>query len=261
MRCKCGFGSFEIRTWKERNIDVKFLEDKLSNSQDEREIYMLSNLMEFLYYCIGVIFQTWDKSQEIINEANDARRSQEATYEIKSLVKSNVFNKSVIIDAGNVPPLSYLLMTPDPNTQSNVIATLLKLRKHPKGRKAIINKGGLMPLISVLRDGLRMESKESAASIILYLSSVDRYRIMISATVEGILTLMYPIKDGTFCGKKKALAANFCLLLYRGNHEVNGILGKEPTIMATFTRFFLFYEPFARLLLMELHMLARRHSC
>ncbi|KAJ8427323.1 hypothetical protein Cgig2_030588 [Carnegiea gigantea] len=341
---KWALGYLGIHTWGQCNMEVKFLEEEISNAEEEeedREICMLSSLLGFLCYCRGVVFDTLDKSQENINRT-DARellrclnpedfrcpislefisdpvttstghtydrlsiqkwlkaghmlcpktgeklistelvpnlalkkliqqfyydnristaksgaknkdssrkttfpspafkgamkilaqflagrltygtyeQQNKAAYEIRLLAKSNVFNRSVIIDMGNVAPLLDLLTSRDAETQENAIAALSKLSKHPKGQKDIMKQGGLMLLISVLKGGLKMESRQSAAATIFYLSSVDGYRRMIGSTREGISALIELIKDGTLCGKKNALAAIFGLLVYNGNHE------------------------------------------
>lgn len=146
-------------------------------------------------------------------------QKNKAAYEIRLLTKSNILNRSIVIEVGNVPPLLDLLTSTDPDAQENAIAALMRLSKHSNGQKAIIKEGGLMLLIMVLRSGLKMESRQIAAATIFYLSSVDKYRRLIGSTREAIPALIELIKDGSICGKKNALAANFGLLLYHGNHE------------------------------------------
>ncbi|XP_074316283.1 U-box domain-containing protein 19-like [Silene latifolia] len=143
-----------------------------------------------------------------------------AAYEIRLLTKSSVFNRTVLIEVGNVAPLLDLLTSSDENTQENAIAALLKLAKHTKGQKAVIEEGGLMLVILVLRQGLKTESKQIAAATLFYLSSVEKYRKLIGSTREAIPGLIELIKDGTITGKKNAMAAIFGLLLYHGNHKI-----------------------------------------
>lgn len=146
-------------------------------------------------------------------------QKNKAAYEIRLLTKSNIFNRSILIEVGNVPPLLDLLTSDDPNTQENAIAALLKLAKHTKGQKSIIEEGGLMLIVSVLRRGMKIESRQIAAATIFYLSAVEKYRKLIGSTREAIPSLIELIKDGTICGKKNAIAAIFGLLLYHRNHE------------------------------------------
>ncbi|XP_021733644.1 U-box domain-containing protein 19-like [Chenopodium quinoa] len=146
-------------------------------------------------------------------------QKNKAAYEIRLLTKSSIFNRSILIEVGNVPPLLDLLTSDDPSTQENAIAALLKLAKHSKGQKSIIEEGGLSLIISVLRRGMKLESRQIAAATIFYLSSVEKYRKMIGSTRQAIPGLIELLKDGTICGKKNAIAAIFGLLLYHRNHE------------------------------------------
>ncbi|CAO2819093.1 unnamed protein product [Amaranthus hypochondriacus] len=148
-------------------------------------------------------------------------QKNKAAYEIRLLTKSNIFNRSILIEVVNVAPLLDLLTSNDPNTQENAISALLKLAKHSKGRKSIIEEGGLMLIISVLRGGMKIESRQIAAATIFYLSAVEKYRKLIGSTRQAIIGLIELIKDkdGTMCGKKNAMAAIFGLLSYHRNHD------------------------------------------
>ncbi|KAL2935989.1 U-box domain-containing protein 18 [Bienertia sinuspersici] len=158
-------------------------------------------------------------------------QKNKAAYEIRLLTKSSIFNRSMIIEVGNVPPLLDLLTSTDANTQENAIAAILKLAKHSKGQKSIIEEGGLMLVISVLRRGLKIESRQIAAATIFYLSSVEKYRKLIGSKREGIPGLIELIKDGSMCGKKNAIAAIFGLLLYHRNHEKTLEAGIVPALI------------------------------
>ncbi|XP_010678740.4 U-box domain-containing protein 19 [Beta vulgaris subsp. vulgaris] len=158
-------------------------------------------------------------------------QKNKAAYEIRLLTKSNIFNRSILIEVGNVAPLLDLLTSTHPNTQENAIAALLKLSKHSKGQKSIIQEGGLMLIISVLRRGMKVESRQIAAATIFYLSAVEKYRRLIGSTREAIPGLVDLIKDGTMCGKKNAIAAIFGLLLYHKNHERALEAGIIPTLV------------------------------
>ncbi|XP_061354100.1 U-box domain-containing protein 19-like isoform X2 [Gastrolobium bilobum] len=57
----------EIKTWKDCNKEIKFLEDEISFrccDCDEREVPLLSSLVGFLCYCRAVIFETLDNQSE-----------------------------------------------------------------------------------------------------------------------------------------------------------------------------------------------------
>ncbi|PSS07800.1 U-box domain-containing protein [Actinidia chinensis var. chinensis] len=140
-------------------------------------------------------------------------------YEIRLLAKSNIFNRSCLIDAGTVPPLLNLLDSTDPTSQVNAISALLKLSKHDSGKKAIVENGGLKSILSVLKRGLNLEARQISAAIIFYLSSVHGYRKLIGATPGAIPALVELIKEGTSCGKKNAVVAIYALLLHHPNHQ------------------------------------------
>ncbi|KAL9227439.1 hypothetical protein vseg_003127 [Gypsophila vaccaria] len=147
-------------------------------------------------------------------------QKNKAAYEIRLLAKTCVFNRVTLIEFGNVAPLLDLLTSNEANTQENAMAAVLKLAKHKKGLKAIIDEGGLMLVILVLRHGLKVESKQIAAATIFYLASVEKYRKLIGSTREAIPGLVELITEGATTSKKNAMSAIFGLLLYHGNHRV-----------------------------------------
>ncbi|XP_044487080.1 U-box domain-containing protein 19-like [Mangifera indica] len=144
-----------------------------------------------------------------------------AAYEIRLLAKSNIFNRSCLIEAGTIPPLLSLLSSSDRSVQleENAIAALLKLSKHASGKKVIVENGGLKVILAVLKSGLGLEAQQIAAATLFYLSSVNGYRKLIGETPEAIPALVELIKDGTIWGKKNAVVTMFGLLLYPRNHE------------------------------------------
>ncbi|XP_016460457.1 U-box domain-containing protein 19 [Nicotiana tabacum] len=142
-----------------------------------------------------------------------------AAYEIRLLAKSNIFNRSVLIEAASIPELLQILNTNDPIMQENSISALLKLSKHSNGKKVIMENGGLNLIIRVLKDGLKLEAKQIAAAIIFYISSPREYRKAIGENPEVFPALVELIKEGTSCGKKNAIVAIFGLLLSHRNHE------------------------------------------
>lgn len=144
-------------------------------------------------------------------------QKNKAAYEIRLLAKSSVFNRCCLIEAGTVPPLLNLLSSTDAPTQENAIAALLKLSKHSKGKKVIMDSGGLKLILKVLKVGPRLESRQIAAATLFYLASVDKYRALIGETPEAIPSLVELIKTGTTIGKMHAVVAIFGLLLCREN--------------------------------------------
>ncbi|KAF5933308.1 hypothetical protein HYC85_029479 [Camellia sinensis] len=146
-------------------------------------------------------------------------RKTRRLFEIRLLAKSNIFNRSRLVESGTVPPLLELLDSTNPSIQEHAIAALLKLSKHSIGKKAIIENGGLSSILSVLKKGLKLESRQIAAATIFYLSSVHEYRKLIGGTPNAIPALVELIKEGTACGKKNAVVAIFGLLLYHANRH------------------------------------------
>jgi hypothetical protein len=146
-------------------------------------------------------------------------QKNKAAFEIRLLAKSNVFNRSCLVEAGTIPPLLNLLSSTSKSTQENAIAALLKLSKHATGKKVIFESGGLSSILNVLKRGLSLESRQVAAATLFYLSSVKEYRKLIGEIPEAIPDLVELIKEGSTCGKKNSVVAIFGLLLYPKNHQ------------------------------------------
>ncbi|XP_055828677.1 U-box domain-containing protein 19-like [Solanum dulcamara] len=147
------------------------------------------------------------------------QQKTKAAHEIRLLAKSNIFNRSVLIEAATIPALLQMLSTNDPSMQENSISALLKLSKHSNGKKAIMENGGLNSVLGVLKNGLKVETKQIAAAIIFYISSPREYRKVIGENPEVFPALVDLIEYGTSCGKKNAIVAIFGLLLSHRNHE------------------------------------------
>ncbi|KAM5572069.1 U-box domain-containing protein 19-like [Rosa sericea] len=148
-----------------------------------------------------------------------SEQRNKAAYEIRLLAKSNIFNRSCLINAGAVPPLLNLLCSTGSCTQENAMAALLKLSKYGSGKRLIVECRGLTSILAVLKHGLTWEARQSAAATIFYLTSVKEYRKLIGETPEAIRGLVDLMKEGTPCGKKNAVVAIFGLLLLPKNHH------------------------------------------
>ncbi|KAJ8753508.1 hypothetical protein K2173_022749 [Erythroxylum novogranatense] len=146
-------------------------------------------------------------------------QQKKAAYEIRLLAKSNIFNRSRLIEAGTILPLLNLLSSLDASTQENSIAALLKLSKHTSGKRMVIDNDGLRPILAVLSKGLSLEARQIAAATLFYIASVKGYRKYIGEMPEAVPALVELIKTGTACGKKNAVVAIFGLLLDPGNHR------------------------------------------
>ncbi|TYJ99148.1 U-box domain-containing protein 19-like [Cucumis melo var. makuwa] len=154
-----------------------------------------------------------------------------AAYEIRLLAKSNIFNRSCLIKAGTIPPLLNLLSSFDKSTQENAIAAILKLSKHSTGKILVMENGGLPPILSVLKSGFCLESRQLAAATLFYLSSVKEYRKLIGEIPDAITGLIDLIKEGTTCGKKNAVVAIFGLLLCPKNNKTVLNSGAVPILL------------------------------
>ncbi|MCD7460503.1 hypothetical protein HAX54_043651 [Datura stramonium] len=159
------------------------------------------------------------------------QQKTKAAYEIRLLAKSNIFNRSVLIEAATVPALLQMLCTSDPSMQENSISALLKLSKHSNGKKAIIENGGLNSILGVLENGLKLETKQIAAAVIFYVSSPREYRKLIGENPQVFPALVELIEEGTSCGKKNAIVAIFGLLLSHRNHERALAAGIVPALV------------------------------
>ncbi|KAI3717793.1 hypothetical protein L1987_69624 [Smallanthus sonchifolius] len=160
-------------------------------------------------------------SEYLVRRLRNGSDKQKNTsgFEIRLLAKSNIYNRFCLIEAGAIPPLLTLLSSPDPTTQENAIAGLLKLSKHSNGKKVIINHRGVHSVISVLKTGLKQESKQIAAATIFYLSSSQTTQTLLSEIPDAIPALIEQIKTGSSCGRKNSLAALFGILLHPRNHQ------------------------------------------
>ncbi|KAK6122975.1 hypothetical protein DH2020_043274 [Rehmannia glutinosa] len=161
---------------------------------------------------------------------NDHHKKRSA-YEIRLLAKSNLFNRSCLIESGSIPPLLELLDSNDPSMQENAISALLKLSKQPRGQKSIIENGGLKSIIAVLENGKKTEAKQIAAATVFYLSSAHEYRKMIGENKETIPSLLELIRNGTSCGKKNSVVALFALLFYHRNRQRALSAGAVPILL------------------------------
>ncbi|XP_047316822.1 U-box domain-containing protein 19-like [Impatiens glandulifera] len=160
---------------------------------------------------------------------------KKAAYEIRLLAKTNIFNRSVLINAGAVFPLLHLLGSSNPIAQENSAAALLKLSKHAGGRKPIIENNGLEPITEILKHGLKSETKQISAAIVFYLASVKEYRKSIGGSPELISSLFELVRGGTFCMKKNSLAAIFALILHPTNRGKVLEIGALPILFDLIT--------------------------
>ncbi|KAI3816808.1 hypothetical protein L1987_16513 [Smallanthus sonchifolius] len=154
-----------------------------------------------------------------------------ATYEIRLLSKSSIFNRACLVEAGVVPSLLDLICVRNPKIQENAIAALLNLLKYSKTKKVLVENGGLELILEVAQNGFKMEARQYAAGTLFYLASVDEYRDIIGKIPRSIPVLMELVLDGTDRCKKNALVAILGLLMYPENHWKALAAGVVPLLI------------------------------
>ncbi|KAK3041776.1 hypothetical protein RJ639_000292 [Escallonia herrerae] len=163
--------------------------------------------------------------------AGTGKELYKAAFEIRLLTKTSVFNRSCLVEAGAIPNLLNLLSSVDLVTQENAVAALLNLSKHSKGKRVLVDNGGLELILEVVQRGLKMEARQHAAGVLFYLASVEEYRVMIGEIPEAIPALTELLVDGTDSGKKNALVAIFGLLMHPQNHWRVLVAGVVPLLV------------------------------
>nr|GMD15090.1 U-box domain-containing protein 18-like [Ipomoea batatas] len=150
--------------------------------------------------------------------AGTSEQQKKVIYEIRSLTKTSTFNRSCLGEAGVVPPLLLQLGSWDSSVQENSMAALLNLSKNSRSREAIAENGGLVLILDVLKEGVKMEARQHAAGALYYLASVEEYRGMIGENPEAIPSLVELVRAGCDHGKKNALVTIFSLLKCPESH-------------------------------------------
>uniref|UniRef100_A0A0E0M0N3 RING-type E3 ubiquitin transferase n=1 Tax=Oryza punctata TaxID=4537 RepID=A0A0E0M0N3_ORYPU len=144
---------------------------------------------------------------------------RKATSEARKLSKHSVFYRACLVDANAVPWLLCLLSSTDAAVQDNAVASLLNLSKHPTGRMAIMEVGGVGLVVDVINVGTKSEAQHNAAAILFYLSSNNPESAEeIGRIPEAIPTLVQLIRDGAYRGRKNAMVSLYGLLQSAANH-------------------------------------------
>ncbi|KAG2578678.1 hypothetical protein PVAP13_6NG116800 [Panicum virgatum] len=139
-------------------------------------------------------------------------QQKKASYEARKLSKRNVFYRACLVEAGAVPWLLHLLSSGDASVQDNAVAGLLNLSKHPAGRRALVESGGLGLIVDAVSVAARVEARQNAAAVLFYLSSNPEYCEEISRIPEAIPTLVHLARGGAYRGRKNALVSLYGLL-------------------------------------------------
>ncbi|KAL6661468.1 hypothetical protein ACP70R_000852 [Stipagrostis hirtigluma subsp. patula] len=141
-----------------------------------------------------------------------------ATHEAQKLSKRNVFYRARLVEAGAVPWLLHLLSSADASVQDNAVAGLLNLSKHPAGRRALVEAGGLGLIVDAVNVAAKVEARQNAAAVLFYLSSNPEYCDEISRIPEAIPTLVHLVREGAYRGRKNALVSLYGLLQCANSH-------------------------------------------
>ncbi|KAI3429092.1 RING-type E3 ubiquitin transferase, partial [Psidium guajava] len=156
-----------------------------------------------------------------------------AAGEIRLLAKRNADNRIAIAEAGAIPLLVSLLLTPDSRTQEHAVTALLNLSICENNKGAIVSSGAVPGIVHVLKKG-SMEARENAAATLFSLSVVDEYKVAIGGS-GAIPPLVALLSEGTQRGKKDAAAALFNLCIYQGNKIKAVRASIVPTLMRLLT--------------------------
>ncbi|TKW32952.1 hypothetical protein SEVIR_2G200400v4 [Setaria viridis] len=153
---------------------------------------------------------------QISTGSTEERRK--ATCEARKLCKHSVFYRACLVEANAVPWLLCLLSSTDASVQENAVASLLNLSKHPRGRAALFEAGGVGLVVDVINVGARAEAKQNAAAVLFYLSSDPEHAEEIGRIPESIPTLVQLIRDGAHRGRKNAMVSLYGLLQCASNY-------------------------------------------
>jgi hypothetical protein len=143
---------------------------------------------------------------------------RKATCEARKLSKHSLFYRALFVEANAVPWLLCLLSIMDASVQDNAVASLLSLSKHPGGRAALVEAGGIGLVVDVVNVGAKAETQQNAVAILFYLSSNAEYAEEIGRFPEAIPTLVRLIREGAQRGRKNAMVSLYGLLQSPSNH-------------------------------------------
>ena len=141
-----------------------------------------------------------------------------AAREIRMLAKTGRENRAFLAEAGAIPYLRKLLLSPNSIAQENSVTALLNLSIYDKNKSRIMEETGcLKSIVDVLRFGHTTEARENAAATLFSLSAVHDYKKIIADEAGAIEALAGLLQDGTPRGKKDAVTALFNLSTHTEN--------------------------------------------
>ncbi|GJM98919.1 hypothetical protein PR202_ga15971 [Eleusine coracana subsp. coracana] len=154
---------------------------------------------------------------------------RKATAEARKMSKHSAFYRAALVDANAVPWLLCLLSATDASVQDNAVAALLNLSKHPRGRAALFEAGGVGLVVDVINVGARAEARQNAAAVLFYLSSNAEQAEEIGRVPEAVPTLVQLVRDGAQRGRKNAMVSLYGLLQSPANHAKAVAAGAAAT--------------------------------
>lgn len=156
---------------------------------------------------------------------------RQAAYEIRLLAKTGMDNRRIIAEAGAIPFLVTLLVSPDTRIQENAVTALLNLSIYDNNKTLIMSAGAIDNIVEVLQSGKTMETRENAAAAIFSLSIVDDYKVIIGSHPRAIPALVRLLGEGTTAGKRDAAIALFNLAVYNVNKVSTVLAGAIPLLI------------------------------
>ncbi|KAL1221054.1 U-box domain-containing protein 19 [Cardamine amara subsp. amara] len=171
---------------------------------------------------------------ELINGGEE--EMVKALVEIRILTKTSSFYRSCLVEAGVVESLMKILRSGDSKIQENAIAGIMNLSKENAGKTRIAGEdgGGLRLIVEVLNEGVRRESRQYAAAVLFYLSSLGDYSRLIGEIPDAIPGLMRIVKGCDYgdSAKRNALIAIRSLLMQQpDNHWRFLAAGVVPVLL------------------------------
>ncbi|GJN03481.1 hypothetical protein PR202_ga20933 [Eleusine coracana subsp. coracana] len=167
-----------------------------------------------------------------LSTTQQAEDLNKATYEARKLSKRNAFYRCCLVEAKAVPWLLHLLASSDASVQDNAVAALLNLSKHPSGRTALVQSGGVGLVVDAVNVAHKAEARQNAAAVLFYLSSEPEYCEEIGHVPESVPTLVRLARDAaaSYRGRKNALVSLYGLLQCGTVHAKAVAAGALPVL-------------------------------
>ncbi|KAM7470980.1 hypothetical protein LguiA_009163 [Lonicera macranthoides] len=163
--------------------------------------------------CTALIEEIYSSVQNLSSCQVDIQR--EAVVTIRMLSKENPDNRTLIANAGGIPPLIQLLSYPNSSVQEHAVTALLNLSLDEANKRLIAREGAIPKIIEVLHNGTD-EARENSAAALFSLSMLHENKVMVGC-LNGIPPLVDLLQNGTTRGKKDAATALFNLSLNQAN--------------------------------------------